>query len=1132
MLWEVEQLQQQLTDPPLSWPVLAINTQDHERLTQLEQQLQAFVAHYQTIAPQFILDWAGFIPAQPDAEPIAPLLSELISQLEPLQQQLQQLSTEHAWPLPAQLDSLPVLVPEAESLLSRCPVELTAALSNALQDAQTVAQLQHSIATLEHAQRLHAEAMQLLSDTAADWAQIFAVCEQLQQAQLQQESVYSLSLQQGLLQQYAPILQMALADNTLSLWSLWQLLYLLDNPPTALNALHHPAHADSTALQQFTLARQAYNPTPSPVVALTPLTKWFKWLPWKKSRLPVLSPSKQTAHQAAHYASQLGVGFQSAATDWDNLQAVVMWSQHLSQLVGETLAANWLAHTDPVAAARQWFALNAGLGSQVLYLAQQQGLLPAKPEASACAQLPQHWQQRQQLLAQTVALFENLPALHLQPIFSIYTALQQKRAAEQQQSTWQQWDWVQTAFGDAAAEVLAQPQQVLQFAEWVQQVQQVVSAPLNTWLLQDPHTRCPALLQLQQCSQHAHLALQHTHMALAQLGSLDWVTWLPMAQPLSQVVQRLRRRLNGLAQWENYTALCQFKQQLAQAGLAPIVEAILSQRIAPAQAVLQWRYGLRWHWLQQHIRQHPLLSSLTAETFHSWRQQFVEFDAQQCDYQRAQIRHDLLRRDVPQGNGSGKVAEFTELFLLEHELNKKQRHLPIRQLMQRAGRALQALQPCFFMSPLSVAQYLPPETLQFDLLIIDEASQVRPQDALGALLRCQQHIIVGDSRQLPPTRFFERITEQEPDNDSDLFSSEESILDVCRLVYPSQQLNWHYRSVHESLIAFANAQFYDNQLLVVPAPFARHPHFGIQRHYLPTACYAKGENADEAAAIVAAVQQHCREHAQRSLGIATFNLAQQTLIADLCDQASNTDDVLAAWLKVQEHSAEPFFIKNLENVQGDERDVILLSTTYGKNAEGQLYQRFGPLATEAGWRRLNVVITRARQQLQVFTSLTAQDIRVTEESRRGVQALQAWLSSIESHSAPIQANQKAQDISEDRAFTQAIAHLLTQAGYRVALNVGVASFRVPVAICHPQEAQRYVLGIVYDGGHYHQLPTLTERERLRLQVLQAKGWQLHHIDSLLWFKQREQAKVALLQAAADAVAQQLALPAANIEAEN
>jgi hypothetical protein len=460
-------------------------------------------------------------------------------------------------------------------------------------------------------------------------------------------------------------------------------------------------------------------------------------------------------------------------------------------------------------------------------------------------------------------------------------------------------------------------------------------------------------------------------------------------------------------------------------------------------------------------------------------------------YHRARLLQTLLRRTIPQGNGSGRVADYTELFLLAHEANKKQRHLPLRQLMHRAGRALQALQPCFLMNPLTIAHHLPPGELEFDLVIIDEASQMRPHNALGGLLRAHQAVIVGDSRQLPPTHFFQRLTDPSAPR-----QAEPSILDLCRRAYPSRQLRWHYRSAHQSLIAFANAQFYQHSLFLLPAPFAHHPDFGIQRHYLAHASYQQGQNAGEAAAIVAAIQRHCRQHSERSLGVATFNLAQHSVITDALEQASRHDSTLAAWLRAQPALAEPFFIKPLEHVQGDERDVILLSTTYGPNAQGQLYQRFGPLATEHGWRRLNVVITRAREQLQVFTALTAEMITLHPHSRRGVQALKAWLQSLESSTEPTASTLSAQDA----AFIHALRPLLEAAGYQVALNIGAGVFRVPLAVCDPANPNRYLCGIVYESCGHASHYEVYEREYRRWQLLEAKGWHLIRLHSWGWFK--------------------------------
>ena len=291
-----------------------------------------------------------------------------------------------------------------------------------------------------------------------------------------------------------------------------------------------------------------------------------------------------------------------------------------------------------------------------------------------------------------------------------------------------------------------------------------------------------------------------------------------------------------------------------------------------------------------------------------------------------------------------------------------------------------------------MAQYLEPGKIEFDLVVMDEASQIRPADAIGAIARANQLVIVGDPHQLPPTSFFERLGGDEYAEDAYAVTDTESILDVCMTIYPKRRLRWHYRSRHESLIAFSNNRFYDDDLIVFPTNQKNESVYGVKHHYIEGATYLKGRNRDEATAVVHAIINHIRNCPGESLGVATFNREQSELMLDVLERFQKNDQWLEKQLKELENSNEPFFIKNLENVQGDERDVIFISTTYGPDpASGQVYQRFGPITEEVGWRRLNVIITRAKKRVEVFTSMRSTDVRPTESSSRGVRALKEYL---------------------------------------------------------------------------------------------------------------------------------------------
>ncbi|OUD12337.1 DUF4011 domain-containing protein [Thioflexithrix psekupsensis] len=1126
VIWELEQLQQRLIKPALYLSHVDLRDLTCAQLPELEQQLQAFIVHYQSLSPQLLHDWVGFIPKHNETVLLKEILTHLIDALKPLLHSLEALQVNHQWDLPLQFDQLPILTVEALELLSQCPAGLTATLARGLSESNVLAQLEQALMQHQQAQQWQTQANQLLGTDDIASHDLQDICASLIALDLGDYSPVYLQKLNELLGFYTPILNQLEKAEFEKGWQTYQLLFLLTQAPDHLTVYHHPEHSDANALLLWQKAKAEYDYFYAPIKTAKRWLKQVKkyryyWQKWKNKTGSDLSDN------ALDYKVFFGDYFRHHNTDWAGLLALIEWSQQLRHIVGDNAAKQYLAQTNPIQAIQTDLSFHQGLWWQLLHLATSLRLLPEKPSREALSELPQKWQNYRLLFTQTTQKFSQYSQrLRYYPLRTLLMALQQREQAAYCNLLNQ--TWLAAHFAEAADQVTQQPELMVFYGKWLAQIRPLLSPEIYQWLLHDPELHSGLLSRLHFQRESFAQQLPIIQNELQQLGDLEWPIWLPLSVDLHQLLLCLERRLNSLSDWSHYLNLSQFKQHLKKAGLNDIIAAVIQQRISPAQAILHWRYELRYYALREHLREHPWLGTLSVHEFTHLRDTFTAQDTLKYVHSQRQLRQFLLQKTIPQGHGSGRVSEFTELFLIAHELNKKQRHLPLRQLIQRAGQALQALQPCFLMSPLSVAQHLPVQALEFDVLIIDEASQVRPYEALGALLRAKQHVIVGDSRQLPPTRFFERLTELDhSDNqtltseleselniekeDAQIFNTQESILDAAKQIYSSEQLMWHYRSAHESLIAFANAEFYDNRLLIIPAPFARHVDYGVQRHYFSQALYRKGQNEVEARAIVAAIQQHCREHPRRSLAVITFNLPQSYLITDLLDQAVAEDQVLADWLKIQDISPESFFIKNLENSQGDERDVIYLSTVYGKNEEGKCQPYFGPLATEIGWRRLNVVITRARMQFQVFTSLKSSDIRLTEQSRRGLRALSAWLHSIEVSPSVLTADMTS-DVGRDQAFVDAISNLLIKQGYLVETHVGVGQFRVPVAVCDTKDNAHYVLGILYDGSHYHQLPSVSERERLREQVLIAKGWRLHTIHSLLWFKARQQAIDELLNA--------------------
>lgn len=450
--------------------------------------------------------------------------------------------------------------------------------------------------------------------------------------------------------------------------------------------------------------------------------------------------------------------------------------------------------------------------------------------------------------------------------------------------------------------------------------------------------------------------------------------------------------------------------------------------------------------------------------------------------------------------------------IIRQELARKRGHRPIRKLMADAGDAVQALKPVFMMSPLSVAAFLPPGKIHFDVVVFDEASQVKPEDAFGALLRAPQGIVVGDSKQLPPTAFFENLMAAEDQEDVEHLSADlESILGQFAAQGAREcYLRWHYRSRHESLIAVSNREFYDNQLLIFPSPTPDCGELGLFFHHLPDTRYARGSgryNKEEARAVVDAVMRHARESPGLSLGVATFSQPQAGIIQDLLEKARREQPELEPFFRTGVE--EPFFIKNLENVQGDARDVIFISVGFGRDADGRLTMNFGPLNREGGERRLNVIITRSCRQCHVFSNFTAADMDLSKTDKKGVAALQTFLYYAEKGVLQVP---RPSDRAPDSPFEEAVAEALRRHGQTVDHQVGTAGYFLDLAVRDPESPGSYLLGIECDGASYHSAAWARDRDRLRQEVLEGLGWTIHRIWSTDWFRNPAQETRRALEA--------------------
>ncbi|MDU0369913.1 DUF3320 domain-containing protein [Hymenobacter endophyticus] len=545
-------------------------------------------------------------------------------------------------------------------------------------------------------------------------------------------------------------------------------------------------------------------------------------------------------------------------------------------------------------------------------------------------------------------------------------------------------------------------------------------------------------------------------------------------------------------EWNNVAAAVQVE------GLPELL--VLAESWAAAPQWLAAAVRQTWlEYLQRHAyEQHPALRQFERASHEEVAARFRQADQAALYHHRVRAlrrHHDGLPH--PQAGG--------QMLVLKNEFAKRTRHKPLRRLLLEAGRAIQAIKPVFMMSPLSVAGYLPPGAVEFDLVVFDEASQVKPVEALGAIARGRQLVVVGDSKQLPPTSFFDSLTSagEEETEEENVTADIQSILELCKArQMPERMLRWHYRSRHESLIQPSNHLFYDDKLVIFPSPGGQ-GELGLVYHHLPETHYERGStrtNPREAQAVAEAVLHHARTTPHLTLGVVAFSTAQRQALQDALEQVRRQHPETEAFFNSHPH--EPFFVKNLENVQGDERDVILISIGYGRTREGYLAMSFGPLNGEGGERRLNVLITRAKLRCEIFTNLTADDLDLTRIQAKGVAALKTFL-----HFAQHGRLHQPQETGRaaESPFEEAVSHALTARGYQVRPQVGSQGFYLDLAVADPDQPGRYVLGIECDGAMYHSARSARDRDRLRQQVLEAVGWRLHRIWSTDWLRdpQRE-----------------------------
>jgi hypothetical protein len=595
-----------------------------------------------------------------------------------------------------------------------------------------------------------------------------------------------------------------------------------------------------------------------------------------------------------------------------------------------------------------------------------------------------------------------------------------------------------------------------------------------------------------QPSKRATAALRETWGTARDQAQLkpEWLWSAPfVAAPFDRIEADAKAMLDGIERLHEWTRYMAALVECDRAGQGAFIKGALESKTPVNRLEESFRCQFFRTWLDAVVRQRPSLKEFDGRAHERLAAEFRELDLKQLEIARNRLVNRLVAA-LP--DLSWKGAGESELGILQHEVRKKRAHLPIRKLFSKAPNALRSLKPCLLMSPLSVAQFLDPAQFRADVVIFDEASQIAPEDAVGSIARGRQLIVVGDSRQLPPTSFFHAEQPDEEDEESLQATSLESVLDACASKgVPRRRLLWHYRSRHESLIAFSNRNFYENTLVTFPSVAEA---ASVEFRHVKGAIYERGGGANkaEAAAVAKAVFEQLKRDAAASVGVGAFGVRQQEAIQDALEELRREDPSLESRFDVE---AEDYcFVKNLETIQGDERDVVFISVGYGRDAGGKVSMNFGPLNQEGGDRRLNVLVTRAREKVVVFSSITSTEIDLTKTASRGVALLKKYLEYAERGTA----EEASAESAPAGAFDGAVSRALRVKGLNVVPQVGCSSFRVDFGV---PEGGRYVLGIECDGPQDLQCRTTRDRHRLRRQALEARGWRLGRAWALDWWRQ-------------------------------
>ena len=600
---------------------------------------------------------------------------------------------------------------------------------------------------------------------------------------------------------------------------------------------------------------------------------------------------------------------------------------------------------------------------------------------------------------------------------------------------------------------------------------------------------CKSLLVVWKEVQSALARVESLTGELVVLSSENWTS------SLSEAAMALREHAEKLQEWMRWRATA---QTVESRGLSSVVESVMAG--TPSHLLAKsFERSLYRAMCSVSMAKHKGVAAFSGAVFEEEVAQYAKASDKLMELARKELQLHLASR-VP--NLTELAKKGPEAAILKRAIRSKGRGISIRSLFSSIPTLIKGLAPCMLMSPLSVAQYLDFTNEPFDLVVFDEASQLQTCKAVGALARARNAIVVGDPSQMPPTAFF--ASQMKDDELSDIADMESILEDCLAINMPETYLQWHYRSQHESLISFSNAQFYKSKMCTFPS--VDDSASRVRLVHVPGHYEGSGQNSFEANAVVEELKRRYRKSAEssQSIGVITFNVKQQSLIEDLLDKEYANDPGFESWAL---SGPEPLFVKNLENVQGDERDVILFSITYAPDENGKMAMRFGPVNTEGGWRRLNVAITRARREMVLFSTLEPEQIDLARASSKGVRALKGFLE-FARRGRFIGAGATSSG-AEDFIASQ-VCERLEERGYAVKRNIGSSTYKVDIAISGSTPEEGYIAGILLDGASYGRAKNTRDREVSRDFILKNLGWCIYRVWAIDWWANSEKVMEGLL----------------------